>query len=92
MESPTRDRSANALSELLERAKATGRLRDDFAHQDVPLILMANAGLITATRHTAPDGRRLVGYLIQSCAENAQTLPDPPTTTQMYRALIRLHD
>jgi AcrR family transcriptional regulator len=89
-----RNRAGHALTELLERAKATGRLRADFAHQDVPLILMANAGVVTATRHAAPDAwRRLVGYLIQAfAAEAAQPLPDPPTRTQMYRALLRLSD
>jgi hypothetical protein len=87
-----RDRTALALAELLDRAKATGRLREDFAHQDVPLILMANAGVVAGTRDAAPEAwRRLVGYLIQSfAAEAAQPLPDPPTTTQMYRALTRL--
>jgi AcrR family transcriptional regulator len=95
-----RNRSARALTELLKRAKATGRLRDDFVHQDVPLILMANAGVVTATRDAAPEAwRRLVGYLIQSFAAAtaetgaaaAQPLPDPPTPTQMYRALMRLN-
>ena len=87
-----RDRTARALAALLDRAKATGRLREDFAHQDVPLILMANAGVVMATRDAAPEAwRRLVGYLIQSfAAEAAQPLPDPPTTSQMYRALMRL--
>lgn len=87
-----RDRAANALTELIDHAKKTGRLRTDFAHQDLPLILMANAGVVTATRDAAPDAwRRLVGYLIQSFAtEAAQPLADPPTRTQMYRALIRL--
>jgi AcrR family transcriptional regulator len=89
-----RNRSAHALAELLERAKATGRLRADFAHQDVPLILMANAGVVTATRQTAPDAwRRLVGYLIQAfAAEAARPLPPPPTRAQMYRALTRIAD
>jgi hypothetical protein len=64
-----RDRTALALAELLDRAKATGRLREDFTHQDVPLILMANAGVVAGTRDAAPEAwRRLVGYLIQSCA------------------------
>ncbi|ONI91942.1 TetR family transcriptional regulator [Saccharothrix sp. ALI-22-I] len=87
-----RDRAANALTELIEHAKTSGRLRRDFAHQDVALILMANAGVVTATRDAAPDAwRRLVGYLIQSfAAEAAQPLVDPPTRAQMYRALIRL--
>jgi AcrR family transcriptional regulator len=89
-----RNQSAHKLTELLDRAKAAGRLRQDFAHQDVPLILMANAGVVTATRDAAPDAwRRLVGYLIQSfAAEAAQPLPDPPTRRQMYRALMRLSD
>ena len=86
-----RNRSAHALTELLDRAKATGQLRADFAHQDVPLILMANAGVVTATRDAAPDAwRRLVGYLLQACAaQSAQPLPEPPTPRQMYRALLR---
>ena len=76
-----RNRSAHALAGLLDRAKATGALRADFTHQDVPLILMANAGVVTATRDAAPDAwRRLVGYLLQSfAAESARPLPDPPT-------------
>jgi hypothetical protein len=87
-----RRRSANALGELLGRAKAAGKLRQDFAHQDVPLILMANAGVVTATRDAAPDAwQRLLGYLIQAfAAEAAQPLPEPPTKGQMYRALMRL--
>lgn len=86
-----RDRAADLLADLLERAKASGKLRPDFAHQDVPLILMANAGVVNATRDAAPDAwRRLVGYLIQAfAAEHAEPLPDAPTTTQMYRALMR---
>jgi hypothetical protein len=89
-----RNRAARALALLLDRAKAAGRLRPDFAHQDVPLILMANAGVVTATREAAPEGwRRLVGYLLQSfSAEGAQPLPAPPTPDQMYRALLRLSD
>lgn len=88
-----RDSSALALAELLERAKATGRLRPDFVHQDVPLVLMANAGIITATRDAAPDAwRRLAAYLLQAFAASAaQPLPDPPTTTQMVRAMRRVH-
>jgi len=88
-----RHHSGKLLAQLLKKAKATGHLRQDFAHQDVPLILMANAGVVSATRNFAPDAwRRLVGYLIQSfAAETAQPLPKPPTRAQMYGALMRLH-
>jgi AcrR family transcriptional regulator len=89
-----RNKSAKALEVLINRAKATGKLRDDFAHQDVPLILMANAGVVTATHNAAPEAwRRIVGYLIQSfVASAAQPLPEPPTRTQVYRALMRLNN
>jgi AcrR family transcriptional regulator len=88
-----RDRSALALAELLDRAKQTGKLRSDFVHQDLPLILMANAGVITGTRDAAPDAwRRLLAYLLQAfTADAAQPLPAPPTPQQMYRALLRLN-
>jgi hypothetical protein len=87
-----RDRSAKAVAKLLIRAKASGRLRKDFAHQDVPPILMANAGVVMATKEAAPEAwRRLVGYLLQAfAAERAEPLPEPPTKAQMYRALMRL--
>jgi AcrR family transcriptional regulator len=86
-----RDRSARALGELIDRAKADGRLRSDFVHQDVPLVLMANAGIVTATRDAAPDAwRRFVAYLLQAfAADAAASLPDAPTPTQVYRALRR---
>jgi AcrR family transcriptional regulator len=87
-----RDRSARALAELLERAKATGDLRKDFAHQDIPLVLMANAGVVMGTRDAAPDAwRRFVGYLLQAfAADAAQPLPEASTPNQMYRAMMRL--
>lgn len=87
-----RNRSAAGFGELIDRAKAAGRLRQDFAHQDLPIMLMANAGVVTGTRDAAPDAwRRLVGYLLQAFEiENAEPLPEPPTRLQMYRALMRL--
>lgn len=86
-----RNRAGKAFGELIARAKATGQLRPDFAHQDLPMILMANAGVVAATAGAAPDAwRRLVGYLLQAfAAEAAEPLPGPPTPRQMYRALKR---
>jgi AcrR family transcriptional regulator len=89
-----RDRAAHSLAELIERAQTAGRLRPDFVHQDVPLVLMANAGVVTATRDAAPEAwQRLVGYLLQAfAAEASDPLPQPPTRRQMFRALLRLND
>ena len=86
-----RDRARADITTLVERAKAAGKLRADFADTDMPMFLMANAGVLAATADAAPDTwRRLVGYLLQACAaEAAQPLPDPPTPRQMYRAMLR---
>lgn len=85
-----RDRAFADFVELIERAKAAGKLRADFVAEDMPMFLMANAGVLTATADAAPDTwRRLVAYLIQACAATAHPLPDPPTPRQMYRALLR---
>lgn len=72
--------------------KTTGRLWADSAHQDVPLILMAKAGVVTAFRDTAPEAWwRLVGYLIQAfAAEAARPLSDSPAKPQVYQALMLL--
>jgi hypothetical protein len=87
-----RVRAHSSFVELVDRAKATGRLRNDFVPEDLVMLLMANAGVINATGHAAPQTwRRLVGYLLQSfAAAAAAPLPDPPSPAQMYRALLRL--
>jgi AcrR family transcriptional regulator len=76
---------------LVERAKAAGKLRPDFVTEDLPIFLMANAGVLAATADAAPETwRRLVGYLTQACAITAaQPLPGPPTPRQMYKAMLR---
>jgi len=80
------------FSELIIRAKGTGKLREDFVSEDLVLVLMANAGVIAATGDAAPDAwRRVLAYLIQSfAAEHAQPLPKPPTKTALFRAMVRL--
>jgi AcrR family transcriptional regulator len=72
-----RDRAARGFAELTKRAKATGRLRSDFALDDLTLLLMANCGVITANADTAQNAsRRFVAYMIQSFkAEHAEPLP-----------------
>ena len=86
-----RERAHADFVALVERAKAAGKLRADFAPVDMAMFLMANAGVLTATVDAAPaTWHRLVGYLLQACAAPAaQPLPDPPTSRQMYHAMIR---
>ncbi len=85
-----RRRAATRFARLVANAKATGRLRHDFVHQDLILVLMANAGVVTGTADAAPQAwQRLVGYLLQAFAAEGP-LPSPPTPRQMHRALLRL--
>lgn len=87
-----RARAHAGFVELIDRAKATGNLRADFAPEDLVMLLMANAGVINAIGDAAPQAwRRLVAYLLQAfAARGVEPLPEPPSPAQMYRALLRL--
>jgi len=83
----------HGLLELISRAKATGNLREDFTHQDLVILLMANAGVVAATHAAAPDTwHRLVGHMLRGFANPGAELPplaEAPSTTAIYRAMIR---
>jgi AcrR family transcriptional regulator len=86
-----RSRSYRGFVLLTARAQKAGRLRPDFSPQDLPLLLMANAGVISAAGDTAPEiWRRLVAYFLQACAvENPPPLP-PVAGQDMHRALQQI--
>jgi AcrR family transcriptional regulator len=67
------------LGDVVERAKAAGRLRADFVIEDLVLVLMANAGVVNVTKRHAPAAwERLVAYLLDGFrAPGASTLPEP---------------
>ena len=87
-----RDRAFRRFTALIARAKEAGGLREDFVAEDLPMLLMANAGVVAATAGVAPEtSPRLVEYVIQAfSAPPVGQLPDPPTPRRMYRALSRL--
>jgi AcrR family transcriptional regulator len=87
-----RAESYGGLVELVRRAQAQGTLRPDFVMEDFVLLLMANAGVVQATRELAPEAsRRFVGLLLDGFrAEGAHPLPAPPAPAQLYRAMLRL--
>jgi AcrR family transcriptional regulator len=78
--------------ELIERTKAAGQLREDFAGEDIPLLLVAHAAVVDVTREDAPDARRrFVALMLDAFQrQDGAALPAPPTTAQMTRAMLRL--
>ncbi|TCI96351.1 helix-turn-helix domain-containing protein [Aeromicrobium sp. IC_218] len=82
-----------AYSLLVARAQRTGNLRADFRHEDIVLLFMANAGVVAATSHAAPDAwRRVARQFIRAFAgpgAPVPPLPEPPTRPQMFAAMQR---
>ena len=78
---------------LVERAKQSGSLREDFVPEDVVMLLMANQGVVTGTAKTAPRTQaRLIAYLLQAfAAPGAGPLPPPPSRRQIQRSLQRMN-
>ena len=75
-----RARAEQGFGELARRAKASGDLRADFTFDDITLLLMANGGIITDSRHTAlAASRRLVSLMLHAFhADDADPLPPAP--------------
>jgi AcrR family transcriptional regulator len=86
-----RNEAYAAMVQLIDRAKATGRLREDFDPSDLVLLHMANAGVVNATGDAAPDAwRRVVALLIQSFEAPARgPLPNSPEHDDLYKAMLR---
>jgi AcrR family transcriptional regulator len=62
-----RHRAVRSLDLLVQRAQRQGTLRADCVATDFPMLLFANAGVVTATRETAPDTwRRFTSYMIDA--------------------------
>lgn len=52
---------------------------------------MPNAGVINAAGDAAPDAwQRLVAHILRSYANPLPRMPDAPTPTALYRAMVRL--
>jgi AcrR family transcriptional regulator len=77
------------MVELFDRARQAGKLRPDFSPHDFPMLLMANAGVVTATSGLAPStSPRLIAYLLQAFSAEGP-LPRPPTFEEMDQVLLR---
>jgi AcrR family transcriptional regulator len=86
-----RQEALEAFTELTGRAKAEGRLREDFTSQDFPILLMANAGVLRVVGDSAPEAsKRLVAQLLRAYAVDGDVeLPPPPTPKGLMRGMAR---
>jgi len=87
-----RAKAHSHVAELVGRAKDAGRLRPDFAAEDLLLVLIANAAVAHVTGPDAPDAwRRFVGLILDAFQyTDGASLPPAPTTGQMTQAMARL--
>lgn len=87
-----RARAQRAVCDLARRAQDQGTLRDDFVPEDFALLMIANAGVVAATKDAAPHAwRRLVALMLESFrAVHAGPLPAAPTPAQVERAMRHL--
>lgn len=85
-----RRRGLALFKQLVERAKATGKLRPDFEPQDIGLLLTANAGVVKFVGEQVPEASpRLVAYLLQSFAARAGGDPLPPAPSEAAMRRVR---
>lgn len=85
-------RTATAgLHDVVERAKAAGALRADFVMEDLVLLLIANAGVVNATkRHAAKAWERFAAYMLDAFrAPGASPLPKPINPARLSLAIRR---
>jgi len=80
-----------AFSDAIGRAKAEGGLREDFAPEDLLILLMANAGVLAAATDAAGEAsRRLVGQMLRAFAVDAkEPLPEAPAPKRLLRGMVR---
>ena len=77
------------VQELVDRAQRAGSLRADFVLEDLVMLLMANAGVVNATKQHAPKAwERFAAYMLDAFrAPGASRLPKPISPIRMANAM-----
>jgi AcrR family transcriptional regulator len=89
----SRRRAYDALGVLIAGAKNDGTLRRDFSPEDIVLVLMAHAGVVSAAGELASAfSERMLAYFLEAfAAPGLGELPAAPSPAMTYRALLGLH-
>ncbi|MFH9090754.1 TetR/AcrR family transcriptional regulator [Streptomyces sp. Ru62] len=84
-----RRRAMRGFTRLVRRAKEAGVLRPDFSAHDLPLLLLANAGVVMGSGSNADKAsRRLVAFVLRACAvTDDEPLPPGPPARSLLRTL-----
>jgi AcrR family transcriptional regulator len=79
------------LERVIEAAQAAGALRTDFVVQDLVLLLMANAGVVNATKRYAPNAwERFAAYMLDAFRLSGHApLPEPIKAARLSLAIRR---
>lgn len=79
------------VEELIDRAQRAGAMRADVGVGDVVVMLLANAGVLEATREHAPDAwRRFAALMVDSFRAGAHGELPPPTPAEELRSSIAM--
>ena len=85
-----RERAYASLVAIAARAQASGALRADFVPEDLALLLMANAGLVSRTAEAAPQAwRRFTDLALDGLRGAAATEAAPPPGRAAVRRAMR---
>jgi len=86
-----RKRAFRGSAILIARAKKAGKLRPDFSDRDLPMLLMAHAGIIEATGNAVPElGHRFIAYMLEAFRAGQPAspgLPRPPRATELFAVM-----
>jgi AcrR family transcriptional regulator len=87
-----REELRRLLGEVLERARAGGRLRPGFTLADLSLLVWSFAPLIDASAQVAPNAwRRHLHWLLDGLrSESATPEPEPPLTDEQLNAAMQV--
>lgn len=88
-----RERANRAAVQLIDRAKAAGKLRADLTGEDLLLLLIANSAVAAVAGKDAPHALpRFVALMLDAFRSRpgSSSLPQPPSGDQMRRVMARM--